>query len=657
MKSVVNANINLAETVVKKRILIVEDQFVEAYDLQLILEKADYEVIGISRSVDQALKQVEKEKPDLVFLDIMLKGSLTGIDLAQVLKENHIGFIYVSANSSKSVLDEAKKTEPYGFIVKPFREQDVLTNLEIAFYRQQYSIDSRSRREKQFESEIKELTKSGLKWDAALPLLAKRIQSIISFDYVEVGFVNTKQYANLGVMRKSFDSYQIITPEKLSKIADISSIELNETYKKSAIELSPAIYAGESLIKNFQDAPIKGLIAHNFGIKSYLVYPIALSDDEQFHITFYSRNFKSYSGEDIKQLSVLESSFIEFIKRMCTGSAWKLEHIHKPAVQVQDAKSAAGFEGIVGSSLQMITVFDYIRKVSPSDTSVLVLGESGTGKEKIAKSIHALSPRKDKPLIIVNCGTIPENLAESILFGHEKGSFTGASSRQIGKFELADGGTIFLDEIGEMPFDLQVKLLRVLQEKEIERVGSRSLIKVDVRIIAATNKNLEAEVAAGRFRMDLYYRLHVFPIMVPPLRERSDDIIALANHFLRKYSEKMGRTEPVLSEYALNQITKYGWPGNIRELEHVIQRSILLNEGDTIKDIEFSTFSKMHSENLSESFSIKTYLENERDYILYILKKCNGRVSGAGGAAEVLDIHPSTLNSKIKKLEIKRELN
>jgi transcriptional regulator with GAF, ATPase, and Fis domain len=458
-------------------------------------------------------------------------------------------------------------------------------------------------------------------------------------------------------MRRNIDDYQIISPEKFSKIADISVKELDETYKKSKIDLEPVIYSEESLINNFQVAPIKSLISHNFGIKSYLVFPVPIETIQRFYFTFYSRNFNVYSAENLKILTNLENTFAQFVTKMypkTTSDADRKEAIIK---EVKPLNKSVGFEGIIGNSPQMITVFDYIRKVAPSDTSVLVLGESGTGKEKIAQSIHALSPRKDKPLIIINCGAIPENLAESLLFGHEKGAFTGALDKRIGKFELADGGTIFLDEIGEMPLELQVKLLRVLQEREIERIGGRSSMKIDVRIIAATNKNLEEEVAAGRFRMDLYYRLHVFPILVPSLKKRKEDIPDLAHHFIKIYSEKMGRKAPNLSDFALQQIINYNWPGNIRELEHVMQRAILLTDGNTIKEIELSTSSKMHAEQVSESFSIKTILENERDYILYILKKCNGKISGVGGAAEILDIHPSTLNSKIKKLEIKRELN
>jgi transcriptional regulator with GAF, ATPase, and Fis domain len=291
--------------------------------------------------------------------------------------------------------------------------------------------------------------------------------------------------------------------------------------------------------------------------------------------------------------------------------------------------------------------------VAPFETSVLILGESGTGKEKVAQSIHNLSNRKEKPLVIINCSTIPENLAESLLFGHEKGAFTGAADKRIGKFEMADGGTIFLDEIGEMPIDLQVKLLRVLQEKEIERVGGRSPIKIDVRIIAATNRNLEEEVAAGRFRLDLYYRLYVFPILVPTLRERAEDIPILASHFINLFSEKTGLKAPLLQENVLQQLESYEWPGNIRELEHVIERSILMSDGNTIKEIQLPFAKKQEEGEKQQEFSIKTIHDNERDYIIYILKRCKGKVSGMGGAAEILNIPSSTLNSRIKKLGIK----
>jgi transcriptional regulator with GAF, ATPase, and Fis domain len=643
------------KTTVENKILIVEDQFIEAYDLQLILEKANYKVLGIARSVDKALEILETRKPDLVLLDIMLKGNKNGIELAHILKKKNIGFIFISANSSKQILEKAKTTHPFGFIVKPFRDQDILTTLEIAFYRLDYSLESQLLQQLELKNNITNLIHSDFNIEEALPAFAKTIQTFVSFDYMEVGFANTDQYSNLGIARKNIAEYQIITVQKLSQIAEISIKELHDTYKKSQTDLKPVIYTEESLIKNFQAAPIKGLISHNFGIKSYLVFPISIAESSVFSFTFYSRNFNAYSQENLDLLSTIESSLSKMISRFYLVQP-KSFLSQKNAAQKEPVKIAEiGFEGIIGDSSQMLTVFNYIKRVAPSDTSVLILGESGTGKEKIAQSIHALSNRKDKPLVIVNCGAIPENLAESLFFGHEKGSFTGALETRIGKFELANGGTIFLDEIGEMSPALQVKLLRVLQEKEIERIGSHSPMKINVRLIAATNKNLEDEVAAGRFRMDLYYRLLVFPILVPSLEKRKEDIPKLAQHFIEIYSEKMDKKVPVLSPLALQQIMNYNWPGNIRELEHVVQRAVLLNDGDTIKEIELFTSTKLHPETKTESFSIKTIIENERDYIIYILKKCNGKVSGAGGAAEILDINPSTLNSRIRKLDIKRE--
>jgi transcriptional regulator with GAF, ATPase, and Fis domain len=302
-----------------------------------------------------------------------------------------------------------------------------------------------------------------------------------------------------------------------------------------------------------------------------------------------------------------------------------------------------------------LNVFDHIVQVAPFDTSVLILGESGTGKEKIADCIHNLSLRKGKALIKVNCATLPATLIESELFGHEKGSFTGANEKRIGKFEQANGGTIFLDEIGEMPGDLQVKLLRVLQEKEIEPIGSRAPIKINVRIIAATNRNLEKEVADGRFRLDLYYRLNVFPMVLPPLRERTEDLPALAHHFINYYNHKSGKKISGLSDKVLMNMMAYHWPGNIRELENLIERSVLLAKGTIIEDISLPAAQKMEISTETQGFHMKTIHENERDYIISVLKKSHGRIWGAGGAAEILNIPPTTLKSKMKKLGIQKE--
>jgi len=638
----------------KIKILIVEDQFIEAYDLQLILEKAGYAVIGIAHSVLQAETILAKEKPDLVCLDIFLDEHETGIDLAKKLKEAHIGFIYISANSGKSILDEVKKTQPYGFILKPFREQDVLTTLEIACYRHRHTATSLLHESAVLQKDIQELCNTTAIWDHSLLQLCKIIQGYLPFDYMEACYNEVPgDYDTLGFFRRNFEEYTRIDPQRLADLTITSLTELARLKTESPQHYKPAIFSNQSFILCCEKSPIKRLVVQSFGIRSFIVLPVRLQDGHLFSFTFHSKQSELYTAEHLNLLVHLESALALLVAGKAAPSANKNTE-SKPVIVIES--KPAPFEGIIGNSKKMHLVFDYIKKVAPSDTSVLILGESGTGKEKVAHAIHRLSSRDGKPFVIVNCGAIPDNLAESMLFGHEKGAFTGALERRIGKFELADNGTIFLDEIGEMPMNLQVKLLRVLQENEIERVGGRAPIKINARIIAATNKNLEEEVASGRFRMDLYYRLHIFPIPMPSLRERKDDIPALTEHFVALYSKKMGRKGLAVPENIMEQIVTYDWPGNIRQLEHVIQRAILLSENAALKEIQLPRPHEQQAHPTSDPHpegAIKTINENERDYICYILKKCKGKVYGVGGAAELLDIPASTLNSKIKKLGIK----
>lgn len=314
------------------------------------------------------------------------------------------------------------------------------------------------------------------------------------------------------------------------------------------------------------------------------------------------------------------------------------------------------FSEIIGRSPELLQTLRLISRVAPTSSTVLVLGETGTGKELVARAIHNQSSRKAKTMIKVNCATLPANLIESELFGHERGSFTGAVDRRIGKFELAHQSTLFLDEIGEMPLELQVKLLRALQEKEIERIGGRTTIHVDVRIIAATNRDLEKEVEEGRFRADLYYRLNIFPIGLTPLRNRRDDIPLLANHFLQKLAKKTGTRVTTISNQALEQTMTYDWPGNIRELEHVIERSLLLTDENVLRQLYLPARRQKDclSKRSESEFNVRTIEENEREHIINVLKHCKGRVAGYKGAAKFLGIPPSTLTSKLKRLGIEK---
>lgn len=312
------------------------------------------------------------------------------------------------------------------------------------------------------------------------------------------------------------------------------------------------------------------------------------------------------------------------------------------------------YTDIIGNGNEMQKIFQSLLQVSSSDSTVLILGETGTGKELVARAIHNASPRRDKLLVKVNCASLPVNLIESELFGHERGSFTGATERRIGKFELANHGTLFLDEIGEMPLDLQAKLLRAVQEKEIERIGGKTTLSVDVRIIAATNRDLQKEVAEGRFRLDLFYRLNVFPITLPPLRERKEDIPLLATHFMNKFAKRIGKPVKNITKNAIKQLTAYPWPGNVRELEHLMERSILLTSGSTLKEVYLAA-QPFNTESQKKETQNKSLEETERDYIIAVLNRCNGKVYGIGGAAEILKMNVSTLNSKIRKLGIVKE--
>ncbi|QEE50244.1 sigma-54-dependent Fis family transcriptional regulator [Flavobacterium alkalisoli] len=449
-----------------EKILIVEDEFIVANDLKMILKKGNYNVMGIASSATQARTMIAAKRPDWVLLDIILKGNETGIDLARELAAVKIPFLFISANTNQSILEAVKKTGPYGFMVKPFREKDLLVMLDIARYRHK--------------------------------------------------------------------------------------IENQQELKTGEIE-----------------------------------------------------------------------------------------------------QAAPDFGEIIGQSPNLKEVLHKVSLVAPTDTSVLITGESGTGKERIAHALHKNSDRKNKPLVVVNCAALPLSLVESELFGHEKGAFTGANSLRTGKFEQANGGTVFLDEIGELPLDAQVKLLRVLQEKEIERIGGNHTFKVDVRIIAATNRNLEKEVAEGRFRLDLYYRLNVFPIELPPLKNRKDDILLLANHFLLKFNKANGKGITGFSDKAQQQLLQYSWPGNIRELEHLIERSWLLATGHEIDSIELPA----DSESLGETApgELSSLEDMERKHIMQALQASGGKVFGSGGAAEMLKIPATTLYSKMKKLGIQQE--
>ncbi|MEO6894316.1 MAG: sigma 54-interacting transcriptional regulator [Ginsengibacter sp.] len=641
-----------------RKILIVEDEMIVATDLRMMLERNNFIVTGIARSFEKAIESIEKEKPDMVLLDIFLTGKLTGIDIAKKLKEERIAFIYLSANANEEVLSAAKKTEPCGFIVKPFREKDLLVTITIARYRHENRIESSYKIEEDLQSQFENFFSKSLSWEEKLLQAATSLQVHIPFDFWSAGFNDMSEHSltNHSFLRIGFNEYQSIGMRELITISGVSVDELISMISKERKEMSCVTYNDEIFETEIKTSDLKKFFADTFEMKSLLILPLQFSGKPLFNFYFFSRRPDAYKPRHIHLLNHLRYTLSKLIEN---GLENKEIEIVKPNSNIITGKTNKinCFEKIIGKSHLLLNVFDQVMQVAPMDTSVLILGESGTGKESIADAIHECSPRKTKPFVKINCATLPSTLIESELFGHEKGAFTGAMEKRIGKFEQANGGTIFLDEIGEMSLDMQVKLLRVLQEQEIERIGGSAPIKLNVRIVAATNRNLEKEVAEGRFRLDLYYRLNVFPITLPALRERKDDIPLLTEYFINHFNRKAGKKITGVSSKVYQLQLNYTWPGNIRELQHLIERSVLMTRGNIIEEISIPDIFRTSITDSPEKSQPKSIHENEKEYILSVLKKSNGKIWGMGGAAELLKIPPTTLASKMKKLGIKKDFS
>ena len=496
-----------------------------------------------------------------------------------------------------------------------------------------------------------------------LLVITRRLKNLLEFSHITIATINEDQVTasafllDPGSKSKTHPTYQDIINAKhplndgiLDRIVAGPSpivVDLDQLMKESDLPTWLKV--------NFESG-IRQLLAIRFSKGSrvfgfWLIYfekKISM-EESRLRLTESLANQISIAVSNVIANDKIETQLLE-IKQ------YKQQLEEEKIYLKEEIETAHNHSDIVGDSSAMQKTFRLVSQVAPSDSTVLVLGETGTGKELIARAIHNGSPRRHKLMVKVNCAALPANLVESELFGHERGSFTGATDRRLGKFELANGGTLFLDEIGEMPLELQVKLLRALQEREIERVGGRVTIKVDVRIIAATNRDLEKEMGEGRFRSDLYYRLNIFPISLPPLRERREDIPQLASHFIQRFAKKAGRSITALNNSALQELIQYNWPGNIRELEHLIERSILQAPGNTLKHIHLpQPRQSILPASSRESFVVRTIDENERDFIMKTLKYCCGRIAGEGGAAQLLGVPPSTLNSKMKRLGIRRE--
>jgi transcriptional regulator with GAF, ATPase, and Fis domain len=394
-------------------------------------------------------------------------------------------------------------------------------------------------------------------------------------------------------------------------------------------------------------------LVHETGVRASLMVPVRVGGRSFGALTFgYFRHASAWPDRVVRRVQLLGEIFANAFARERAFAEIRRLHERLEAENVvlrEELAGLQGFEDLVGRSARWQRVLEQIQQVAGTDASVLLLGETGTGKDVVAHAIHTRSRRKDRPFVRVNCAALPSSLIESEFFGHEKGAFTGALARRLGRFELADGGTIFLDEIGDLAPELQVKLLRVLQQGEFERLGSTRTIRVDARVIAATNRDLAQGIVEGRFRSDLFYRLNVFPITLPALRERVDDVPLLTWYFVNRRQAKFGKQIRSIAETAMDALRRHPWPGNVRELENVVERALIVSPGDTLV-VEAASLPAAGPTPAAPGDALE---DVERAHIRRVLEAAGGRVTGRGNAAERLGINPSTLRSRMKKLGIK----
>ncbi|WP_394746838.1 sigma 54-interacting transcriptional regulator [Spongiimicrobium salis] len=496
---------------------------------------------------------------------------------------------------------------------------------------------------------------SNSSWENKLIQVSKTLRSGIPFDTVTFSMMGDRfKEVNYGVQNVASYEFRAISLESFLNMTQLD-LDVFKKYLLVNTSNTPRISNFKKYKKELESQKVKQVINKIFRIQSSLTFMLEVNS-EKFYVAFYSKDKNPFQKRHITLFESLQSILIQSLeKSLLFNEVLRLNRLltEEKRYLKEQVNSRYSISELIGESLPMQQVFEKVNLVKNTDTNILILGETGTGKEVIARVLHEQSLRKEKPLIKVNCASLPKELIESELFGHEKGAFTGALQQRIGKFELANGGTLFLDEIGELPLELQPKLLRAIQEREFERLGGHNTIKVSARIIAATNINLLEAVEEGRFRADLYYRLSVFPITLPPLRDRGQDIELITNHFVKIFSQKFGKEGICLNKSVQQLLNTYDWPGNVRELSNVIERSVLLTDN---KYLKLAMSQKTKRTSTTSVFEFKTLQEAETALLLETLAKCNGKVRGKDGAAEKLDIPPSTLEYRMKRAGITRQM-
>lgn len=485
-------------------------------------------------------------------------------------------------------------------------------------------------------------------WEGLWKAVTKQIQRVVPWDRAGILLYDPQ--------RDGFRFYAVVTnaPPALSADTIIPRVgsAMGWVFDHRQVHVRPNLHQQQVFLED------KYYLEEGLG--RMINFPLLVHDECLGTLNLGSRQTGEPDPDDVKFLQLVATHIAtaiaqvrayEEIKRLSEQLTRQNEYL------AEEVKLSRNFGTMVGQSHAFRHVLDLIRAVAPTSTTVLLLGETGTGKELLARAVHDGSPRHHKPFIRVNCAALPGGLVESELFGHERGAFTGASAQRPGRFELANGGTLFLDEIGEMPLEAQAKLLRVLQDGMVDRIGSTASVPVDVRIVAATNAHLQDAIKKGTFRSDLFYRLHVFPVSIPPLRERREDIPLLADHFLAQAAAKLKRRHLKLGRQSLDRLLEYTWPGNIRELQSLIDRAVILSTGDTVEIEEafFPKTSHLPASSVPVSETTPTTLHQlEHEHIFAVLKRTGWRIYGPHGAAAQLGLNPETLRSKIRKLGLKK---
>jgi formate hydrogenlyase transcriptional activator len=626
------------------KILYVEDDPRDADLTQHRLSKtAPHLALEIVSSIDQAqerLKRLDSEPLDLVLTDMHLRDG-DGLFLLNYIRENALplAVVIVTGVGDEETAVAALKARADDYVVKRKSYLDKLpVLLESAF--NHYRADA-ARREHPLKVLYLEANSSDID--------TTRRHFAVHADHIQLDIVSTvpEMLWRLSDGAEHFQivlmSYQIVEPSPLQVLRELSLRDKQET---------PIVLVcneeDEDLARQGLKLGASGFLAKRPGYLYQLPWEL-----EQAH-----------ARADLQRREAALHASEESLKTALDEVQRLKNQLHEENIYLQEEiRVASNFGQIIGRSEALRRVLHQAEQVAPLNTTVSIFGETGTGKELLAHAIHNISGRHNHALVKVNCAALPGTLIESELFGHERGAFTGADVKRSGRFEIANGGTLFLDEVGELPLDLQAKLLRVLEEGEFERVGGSHTIKVNVRVIAATNRNLEDAVRNGLFRSDLYYRLSIFPITLPPLRERKEDIQLLVTHLVKQFSQKLGKTIDAIPQETMAKLRNYPWPGNVRELRNVIERAVIITQGTKLRliddldtqalqlDLQKQTVVDPSAESAPTT---ETLEQTEYNVIMRTLRNVHWKLEGPGGAAELLNLHPSTLRSKMRKLGIER---